>query len=30
MPPTPDLALAAEPLAYERQLRAVERMLELL
>jgi pyroglutamyl-peptidase len=26
MPPTPDLALAAEPLPYERQLRAVERM----
>jgi len=30
MPPTPDLALAAEPLPYERQLRAVERMLEVL
>ncbi|HEX5137953.1 MAG TPA: pyroglutamyl-peptidase I [Planctomycetota bacterium] len=30
MPPTPDLALAAEPLPYERQLRAVERMLEVI
>lgn len=30
MPPTPDLALAAEPLPYERQLRAVERMVGIL
>jgi pyroglutamyl-peptidase len=30
MPPTPDLALAAEPLPYERQLKAVERMVEVL
>lgn len=30
MPPTPDLACAAEPLPYERQLRAVERMVEIL
>jgi pyroglutamyl-peptidase len=28
MPPTPDLACASEPLPYERQLRAVERMVE--
>lgn len=28
MPPTPDLACAAEPLAYERQLAAVERMVQ--
>lgn len=30
MPPTPDLACAAEPLPYERQLRAVERMVEVI
>ncbi len=30
MPPTPDLACAAEPLPYERQLRAAERMVELI
>lgn len=30
LPPTPDLACAAEPLPYERQLRAVERMVEVL
>lgn len=30
MPPTPDLALAAEPLPYERQLRAVKLMLGIL
>lgn len=30
MPPTPDLACAATPLPYERQLRAVERMVEIL
>jgi pyroglutamyl-peptidase len=30
MPPTPDLACAAEPLPYERQLLAVERMAEIL
>jgi pyroglutamyl-peptidase len=28
MPPTPDLALAAEPLPYERQLRAVKLLLD--
>jgi len=30
MPPTPDLACAAEPLPYEKQLRAVERMVEVI
>jgi pyroglutamyl-peptidase len=30
MPPTPDLACAAEPLPYEKQRRAVERMVEIL
>jgi pyroglutamyl-peptidase len=30
MPPTPDLACAAEPLAYETQLRAVQRMVEVI
>lgn len=30
MPPTPDLACAAEPLAYEKQMRAVERMVDVL
>ena len=30
MPPTPDLACAAEPLPYEKQLHAVQRMVETL